>query len=74
MFAENSLGPMMPHVASKSLIVRMTGPEAEQCLMTSINVGTNVFSPLSPKQNRFKKMGLSSLSYQYLPKPGDTFV
>ena len=36
MFAENSLGPMMPHVASKSLIVRMTGPEAEQCLMTSM--------------------------------------
>ena len=32
MFAENSLGPMMPRVACKNLLVGVTGPDAEQCL------------------------------------------
>lgn len=32
MFAENSLGPLMPRVARKSLVVGVTGPDSEQCL------------------------------------------
>lgn len=43
-------------------------------VMTSINVDTDVFSPFSKAKLLPKKMGLSSLSYQYLPKSGDTFV
>ena len=58
----------------KSLDVRMTGPEAEQCLDDKHQCGYKCFFSFLQSKTVLKKMGLSSLSYQYLPKSGDTFV
>lgn len=57
MFAENSLGPMMPHVASKSLGVRMAGPEAEQCRDDKYQCGYRCFFSFLQSKTVTKKNG-----------------